>query len=75
MSPGTAIKDRNEKFKKYQQFGVQEYWIVDPTYKIIEVYGLENGFYKNKEVFGEDQQLISFVFPVLKINLMEVFNK
>ncbi|KHF29800.1 hypothetical protein LR68_01585 [Anoxybacillus sp. BCO1] len=48
LSPSTALKDRNEKFKLYEQFHVQEYWIVDPLYKTVEVFGLEDGFLKKK---------------------------
>jgi Uma2 family endonuclease len=73
LSPSTALKDRNEKFKKYQQFGVQEYWIVDPNYKIIEIYGLEDGYFRKKEAFGQKQELKSFVFPDLTIEIDKVF--
>ena len=73
LSPSTALKDRNEKYKKYQQFGVKEYWIVDPTYKMIEVHGLEDSFFKRKEVFGENQELKSFVFPDLTVKLKNIF--
>lgn len=75
LSPSTALKDRNEKFKKYQQFGVKEYWIVDPNYKMIEVFGLEDGYYRKKEVFGEDNKLKSFIFEDLEITLKQIFEK
>ncbi|MCC3357879.1 Uma2 family endonuclease [Bacillus sp. REN16] len=75
LSPSTAIKDRNEKFKIYQQFGVQEYWIIDPNYKLIEVYGLDKGYFRIKEVYGQKDELKSFIFPNLKVKLETIFNK
>ncbi|MGG5253357.1 Uma2 family endonuclease [Neobacillus sp. SM06] len=73
LSPSTAQKDRNEKFKKYQQFEVKEYWIVDPNYKIIEVYGFEEGYFRKKEAFGETQTAKSFVFPDLVVDIDTLF--
>jgi len=50
LSEGTAKIDREEKYLEYQNAGVQEYWIVDPYTKTIEVFTLENGTYA---VFGK----------------------
>jgi Uma2 family endonuclease len=36
LSPGTARRDRGEKLKLYSEFGVDEYWIIDPTERQIE---------------------------------------
>ncbi len=30
VSPGSEARDRGEKFREYEQGGVDEYWIVDP---------------------------------------------
>ncbi len=38
LSPSTADKDRRRKLAVYSQFGVQEYWIVDPETRTIELY-------------------------------------
>lgn len=45
LSPSTFRSDRREKFNLYLQFGVSEYWIVEPVNKSIEVYVLESGKY------------------------------
>lgn len=50
LSPSTALKDRNQKFKLYEQFGVQEYWIVDPIHQTIEVYGLRSFYFENLSI-------------------------
>ena len=43
LSPSTATDDRNKKLKKYEKYGVKEYWIVDPRNKLVEVYLLKDG--------------------------------
>jgi len=48
-SPATRDADRREKFGEYAQAGVQEYWIVDPERKTIEVFVLRGRAF---ETFG-----------------------
>ncbi|UHA72392.1 Uma2 family endonuclease [Paenibacillus sp. 481] len=74
LSPSTALKDRNEKFKLYEKYGVAEYWIVDPTHLTIEVYGFEEGSYRKREVFGKEDRLRSFALHEFTIHLAEVFH-
>ena len=38
LSPSTFHKDRRRKLAVYSQFGVQEYWIVDPETRTMELY-------------------------------------
>ena len=38
ISGATAIRDRTTKLKLYGRFGVQEYWIIDPTGPAAEIY-------------------------------------
>ncbi|NNU95813.1 Uma2 family endonuclease [Anoxybacillus sp. EFIL] len=73
LSPSTALKDRNEKFKLYEQFNVQEYWIVDPLYKTVEVFGLEDGFFKKREAFGENDTITSFIFTNFSLEAKRLF--
>jgi Uma2 family endonuclease len=46
LSPSTAIKDRNDKFKIYQAEHVQYYLILDVGLKKLEVYELIDGEYQ-----------------------------
>jgi Uma2 family endonuclease len=41
LSPGTARQDRGIKRERYAQFGVPEYWIIDPDRQRVEVYRLQ----------------------------------
>jgi Uma2 family endonuclease len=41
LSPSNAWYDRFMKFHKYQEAGVQEYWMVDPETRTIQVRILE----------------------------------
>lgn len=51
-SPGTWRADRLEKPAEYAQAGVQEYWIVDPEARTIEVFGLREGAYETLGRWG-----------------------
>jgi Uma2 family endonuclease len=54
ISPSTAKYDRVLKFRKYQNAGVKEYWIVDPELKSVQVCILENNHYV-MFVYDEDE--------------------
>jgi Uma2 family endonuclease len=45
ISQGTWQRDRVSKKSPYEQFGLAEYWIVDPESRTIEVFALEGGAY------------------------------
>lgn len=47
LSPSTAHIDRGAKFIEYEAAGVQEYWMIDPVRKLVDVYSLnEAGHYQ-----------------------------
>ncbi|MDU1351004.1 Uma2 family endonuclease [uncultured Clostridium sp.] len=45
ISPSNQSHDRIRKYNTYMEFGVKEYWIVNPKLKTIEVYVLKEGEY------------------------------
>ena len=51
LSPSSVRHDRFEKFQIYSKYGVKEYWIVDPTGKLVEVYHLVEGKFILDEVY------------------------
>jgi Uma2 family endonuclease len=46
VSEGSWQRDRIQKKALYEQFGLPEYWIVDPDSRSIEVFALINGGYQ-----------------------------
>jgi Uma2 family endonuclease len=74
VSPSTASKDHIIKRQLYEQFGVREYWIVQPLDKIVLVYHLlDDGKYGKPDVYCNEDVVTVGVLPELKIDLREVF--
>lgn len=73
LSPASEQRDRGAKRKLYSHTGTQEYWIVDPQAKTIEVFQLTKSGYKKAALFEENDSLYSDLFPNLKISLLKVF--
>ena len=43
ISPSNSFKDRNQKKRLYEKFGVKEYWIIDPADRTLEIYDFGAG--------------------------------
>jgi Uma2 family endonuclease len=68
LSPSNARDDKIDKLNKYQAFGVQQYWIVSPEYRIVEVYTLaDDGFYRMVSC----DRIVRF--QELEIDLIKIF--
>ncbi|NJL51824.1 MAG: Uma2 family endonuclease [Hydrococcus sp. SU_1_0] len=75
VSPGIEQieRDYTEKAIEYQNTGISEYWIVDPSGQKITVAMLENGSYI-KTVFTGDSAIASPTFPKLKITVEAILS-
>ena len=51
LSPSTSKRDKSSKLKLYEQYGVREYWIVDPKGNSIEVRKLQDSEFVLDEVY------------------------
>lgn len=59
LSPSTALKDRNAKFRIYEEEGVKYYLILDVKKKKMEVYELINNKY---QLVSENPSSFNFTF-------------
>jgi Uma2 family endonuclease len=74
LSPSSIRHDRIVKFRKYQQAGVREYWIVDGETQSIQACVLENGRYVTS-VYDETDTAPVTVLPGCRINLKDIFTE
>ncbi len=79
ISYSSRYRDTEEKKDLYEQFGVKEYWIVDPKSDYIEILTLnENGKYELfSEGYPEDNKnfVESKLLEGLRINLADIFDR
>lgn len=74
LSPSTARFDRQEKYQAYEQHGVNEYWIVDPVYEVVEVWNLgQNGIYVRQGAYAVDDTFDSTMLGE-SIHVKVIFN-
>ena len=65
VSPDSQSRDRGEKYYEYEEAGVSEYWLLDPTRKQAEFYRLgADGTYSRISV-GDDDTFSSAVLEGL----------
>jgi Uma2 family endonuclease len=75
-SDSTMKKDYNEKFNLYEENGVQEYWIVNPDSKSMEIFTKVEEKFESVGVFNINDgatEVRSVLFPELKVDLLSVF--
>jgi Uma2 family endonuclease len=76
LSPSTARKDMKEKFVRYERAGVREYWIVDPSGKIVTVFKLSSeGLFGRPDVYGKEDRIKISIVDGLEVELLSVFDE
>lgn len=74
LSPGNSRTEMRDKFELYQEAGVLEYWIVNPSEKMIQVFQLnEQGRYIGLPPVVEGDILTTPIVPNLEVDVTEVF--
>jgi len=75
LSENTRKTDETTKKKLYEQYGVLEYWIVDPELDLVKVYCLSEGRYGRAEERARErgETLTTALLPGLGIALTELF--
>ena len=74
LSPGTAGRDLGIKRERYEEAGIQEYWVVDPVACTVEVLALVDGRFETRQVCQRNETLSSAVLSDLRIDLCEVWD-
>ena len=73
LSPSTFYKDLRKKMAVYSQFGVKEYWIVDPERKTIELYCRGKEELELASRFSAEETFESPLFPGFHIAVSSLF--
>ena len=74
LSPSTAARDKKQKRRLYQAAGVQQYLVIDPTYRCAELYIRgSDGRYAAPEVLDAGDVLTLQVAPDFTLTLSDIF--
>ena len=73
LSPSTFYKDLRRKMAVYAQFGVQEYWIVDPETQTLELYSRQNDELRLLQKVSAQEILQSPLLPGFRVSVGSIF--
>jgi Uma2 family endonuclease len=73
LSPGNNKKELQNKYEVYEEAGVQEYWIIQPSEKTFLKYTLINGNYQASKLLTVGDDVTTPILPGFVLNLEEVF--
>ncbi len=73
ISPSTRLTDRRDKFGEYAQAGIQEYWLVDPEARTVEVFVLQEGEYKLLGKWGPGEVVRSALLAGFEVVVNKIF--
>ena len=73
LSPSTFYNDLRRKMVVYSQFGVQEYWIVDPEMQAVELYSPQGGELRAAKKFSSSETFESPLLPGFRFPVNSIF--
>ena len=76
LSSSTRRRDLVEKRKRYEHFGVREYWVVDPAIDAVQTFrpGAEGRYERADDLSAEaDDALTSPLMPDWRLALADLF--
>ncbi len=73
VSPGNTKKEIDDKYQLYEENGVREYWIIQPTDETVTVFELKEDVYQFKKIYNNVDKAPVGIFPGFEVTLSEVF--
>ena len=74
VSPSNQSHDLVFKLNLYMQYGVKEYWIINPMLNSVQLYNLrDSGQYDQVDVMREKGKINSLVLQGFTVDLEELF--
>lgn len=73
LSPSSSTRDWRNKRELYASHGVREYWIVDPTNRIVSILLLQDGVLEIEQTHTEDETATSTVLDGFTVSLDSIF--
>lgn len=73
LSPGTWKNDRIAKKAVYEKYAVKEYWILDPVYKTVEIFVMENNAFRAHAVAETAGAVASVLLSGFEVNAEQIF--
>lgn len=73
LSRSTEARDRGRKMALLAQYGLPEYWLVDPSVKLLEIYAHSAGGFALIRAFESGELVTSATLPGLSFNLDRLF--
>ena len=75
ISLSNQSHDLVTKLNLYMEFGVKEYWIVNPLLNTVQIYTLnEKGQYQQKDVVRETGIVQSMELPGFEVDIVKLFS-
>jgi Uma2 family endonuclease len=75
LSNSNSKHDLVTKYELYEEAGVNEYWVVYPYEKVIDVFLLINGRYQLHKKYIENDIMKSVTLSEIEVDMKEVFEE
>jgi Uma2 family endonuclease len=73
LSPATQRRDRAEKMAIYARHGVGWLWLLDPNYRTLETYQLQDGRWLNLANYAGDDKVSAAPFDAIQLELGDLW--
>ena len=73
LSPSSATRDWRDKRELYARHGVKEYWVVDPSNKIVSIMLLQDGVLEIKGAYVAGDRVASSTLEGFSVALDDIF--